>query len=243
MKSYSSAKLKLLVFKWSVCEKFKDYLNGSKFTVLMDNNPLAYVWTSRLGASQICWLSGLALFDFNIKYHAGKSNQAADALSRQPEIANSTSESSDEEEEWETISYEMVCQLLDHHLDSTKLPYNVKCEVQTNISDTEVVNVSLGFSKVNIIDIHLSEMKLFDSISPSQMAENQKRDTQLSLIYEYVASNHKPKLSEINHGRSKPIRQLLLQCNWLSLLWGFASSNLYGWWWTSTVDYFYLIAW
>ena len=48
MKNYSSAKLKLLALKWSVCEKFKDYLFGSKFTVLMDNNPLTYVHTSRL---------------------------------------------------------------------------------------------------------------------------------------------------------------------------------------------------
>ena len=43
MKSYSSAKLKLQALKWSVCEKFKDYLIGSKVTVLMDNNPLTYV--------------------------------------------------------------------------------------------------------------------------------------------------------------------------------------------------------
>ena len=61
---------------------FKDYLIGSKFTVLMDNNPLTYVCTSRLGASQIHWLSDLALFDLDIKYHVGKSNQAADALSQ-----------------------------------------------------------------------------------------------------------------------------------------------------------------
>ena len=65
-----------------MCEKFKDYLIGSWFTVLSDNNPLTYVRTSCLGAVQIRWLSDLALFDFEIKYRAGKSNQAADALSR-----------------------------------------------------------------------------------------------------------------------------------------------------------------
>ena len=68
MKSYSSAKLELLALKWAVCDKFKDYLLGSKFTVLMDNNPLCYVKTSKLGASQIRWLSNLALFYFDIKY-------------------------------------------------------------------------------------------------------------------------------------------------------------------------------
>ena len=68
MKSYSSAKLELLALKWSVCEKFKDYLIGSKFIMLTDNNPLTYVHTSRLDTSQICWLNDLALFNFDIKY-------------------------------------------------------------------------------------------------------------------------------------------------------------------------------
>ena len=83
-----------------MCEKFRDYLIGTKFTVLTDNNPLTYVRTSRLGASQIRWLSDLMLFDFDIKYRAGKSNQAADALSQQPANPDSASESSDDEDEW-----------------------------------------------------------------------------------------------------------------------------------------------
>ena len=40
MQDYLSAKIELLALKWSVCEKFKDYLLGSKFTVYMNNNPL-----------------------------------------------------------------------------------------------------------------------------------------------------------------------------------------------------------
>ena len=81
MHNYSSTKLELLALKWSVCEKFRDYLIGSKFTVLTDNNPLTYVHMSHLGMSQIRWLSDLMLFDFDIKYRAGKTNQAADTLS------------------------------------------------------------------------------------------------------------------------------------------------------------------
>ena len=108
MHNYCSAKLELLALKWSMCEKFRDYLIGSKFTVLTDNNPLTYVCTSHLGASQIHWLSNPMLFDFEIKYREGKSNQAADALGWQPENPNSSSKSSDDGEEWETISYEMV---------------------------------------------------------------------------------------------------------------------------------------
>ena len=64
--------------------KFYDYLLGSKFHVCTDNSPLAYVRESKLGASQIQWLSELALFDFTIHYRTGRSNRDADALSRHP---------------------------------------------------------------------------------------------------------------------------------------------------------------
>ena len=218
MQNYSSAKLELLALKWAVCDKFRDYLIGSKFTVLTDNNPLTYVCTSCLGATQICWLSDLALFDFSLKYRAGKSNQAADALSQWPVNPKSSSESSDDEEEWETITYEMVCQILDYHLDSSKLPHHVKHEVQTNITDVERANQSLGFKPINVIDIQLQEVKIFNSIIPTEMAEFQKKDNQLSLVYECVSSNSKPKLSEIHHIRSKPVCRLLLQFDHLSLI-------------------------
>ena len=83
--SYSSTKLELLALKWAVTEKFRDYLLRSKLTVYTDNNPLAYVQTSRLGASQICMLSELTLFDFNIIYRLGRTSKASDALSQHPE--------------------------------------------------------------------------------------------------------------------------------------------------------------
>ena len=53
MHDYTSAKIELMALKWSVCEKFKDYLLGSKFTIFTDNNPLVYVKTSKLGTAQI----------------------------------------------------------------------------------------------------------------------------------------------------------------------------------------------
>ena len=107
MHNYSSAKLELLALKWAVTEIFRDYLLGSKFTGYTDNNPLAYVKESKLGVAQNRWLSKLALFDFNIKYRSGKSNQAADALSHHPttdiEILSNT-----ESDGYETISYAVI---------------------------------------------------------------------------------------------------------------------------------------
>ena len=86
MRDYSSAKIELMALKWSICDKFKDYLLGSKFTVFTDNNPLCYIKSSKLGAAQIRWLSELALYDFYIVYRTGKSNLVTDALSRHPEV-------------------------------------------------------------------------------------------------------------------------------------------------------------
>lgn len=84
MDNYSSMKLELLALKWSVTEKFRDYLLGSKFVIFTDNNPLSYLQTAKLGATEMRWASQLAQFDFTIKYRSGKVNKNADALSRRP---------------------------------------------------------------------------------------------------------------------------------------------------------------
>ena len=39
-KDYSLTMIEPLAVKWAICEKFKDYLLGSKFTVYTDNNSL-----------------------------------------------------------------------------------------------------------------------------------------------------------------------------------------------------------
>ena len=46
MRDCSSTKIKLMALKWSVCDKFKDYLLGSKFTVFTDYNPLCFIKSS-----------------------------------------------------------------------------------------------------------------------------------------------------------------------------------------------------
>ena len=122
MHNYSSAKLELPVLKWVVMEKFRDYLLGSQFQLYTDNNPLTYGMESKLGALQIRWLSELALFDFVIKYRTGHSNRARDALSCRPfnpSCNNSSITSEADSEEFEVISYSLVCEAVDLCLNST----------------------------------------------------------------------------------------------------------------------------
>ena len=83
--SYPAHKLEFLALKWAVCDKFHDYLYGSKFTVRTDNNPLTYVLTTaKLDATGHRWLAALSSYDFSLVYRSGKKNADADALSRLP---------------------------------------------------------------------------------------------------------------------------------------------------------------
>ena len=185
--------------------------------------------------SQIRWLSDLTLFDFDIKYRVGKTNQAADT-------SVSTCES------WfffrvirwwggvGNISYEVVCQILDYHLDSSKLSCNLKHEVQVNITDVSEANSSIGI-KSNQHCRHSAQwgqtLLLNNSITDGRVS---KECTQLSVIYEHVSNNLKPKLLEIHHIRSKPIRQYFYSLtiyHWYGVS---ASSYVYRQWWNSTVS-------
>jgi len=81
--NYPAHKLEFLALKWAVTEKFHEYLYGSKFTVLTDNNPLTYVTTTaKLDAAGHRWIATLSAYDFDIKYRAGSQNIDADSLSR-----------------------------------------------------------------------------------------------------------------------------------------------------------------
>ena len=82
-KRYHSSKLEFLALKWSICERFHEYLYGDKFQVYTDNNPLTYILTTaKLDATGQRWVASLANYDFTIHYCSGKQNVEADALSR-----------------------------------------------------------------------------------------------------------------------------------------------------------------
>ena len=75
---------KFLALKWSITEKFKDYLmNGHPFEVVTDNNPLTYVLTTaKLNSTGLRWIADLANYQFSIHYRSGKKHLDADYLSK-----------------------------------------------------------------------------------------------------------------------------------------------------------------
>lgn len=94
--NYPAHKIEYLALKWSVTEKFHDYLYGNEFTVLTDNNPLTYVLTTaRLDATGHRWLAALSAYNFDVKYRPGVSNANADILSRLPKRMRDESEDTD----------------------------------------------------------------------------------------------------------------------------------------------------
>ncbi|KAI3353882.1 hypothetical protein L3Q82_005090 [Scortum barcoo] len=85
-----SGKLEFLALKWSICERFRDYLYYvPHFVVYTDNNPLTYVLTTaKLNATGHRWVGELADFNFTIRYRPGRKNADADGLSRLPHDIN-----------------------------------------------------------------------------------------------------------------------------------------------------------
>ena len=62
---------------------WRKYLLGSQFVVKTDNSAICHFFDQpKLTAKQVRWQEALAEFVFKFEHKAGKSNQAADALSR-----------------------------------------------------------------------------------------------------------------------------------------------------------------
>ena len=83
--NYDAHKLELLALKWSITERFHEYLYGGHFEVYTDNNPLTYILTTaKLDTTGQRWVVSLANYNFKIFYKSGKLNVEADALSHIP---------------------------------------------------------------------------------------------------------------------------------------------------------------
>ena len=174
------------MLKWAVTEKFCDYLLGLKFHVYMDIIPLAYVRESKLGASQIQWLSELALFDFTIHYQTGRSNRATDALSGCPHTEEEMKrESGSDCDEVEVISYSSVYEVVDEYLNITKVPDDLKKEA---LSISHTIQSIVEEEDAEEIQGMLNSVSVLNQVTPEDMVEEQKRDLIPGLVCQYVTA-------------------------------------------------------
>ncbi|GKE39083.1 putative reverse transcriptase domain-containing protein [Tanacetum coccineum] len=66
---------------------WRHYLYGTKCTVFIDHKSLHHILDQKvLNMRQLRWLEFLADYDYEIRYHPGKANVIADALSRKERI-------------------------------------------------------------------------------------------------------------------------------------------------------------
>ena len=198
MHDYSSAKIELMALKWSICDKFKDYLLGSKFTFFTDNNPLCYIRSSKLGATQIRWLSELALYDFDIVYRTRKSNLVTDALSHRPEVEKEMEKEVvfNDDNEWIAVLYQVeetsgyislaeFNQAINELVGGTKIDKKLKDRIHA-------VDLAKEKMEGNTIKIATRMVGLFDSVTPKEMAEYPHQDNKISPIIGYVEKDQKP---------------------------------------------------
>ena len=214
MRDYSSAKIELMALKWSVCEKFKDYLLGSKFTIFTDNNPLVYVKTIKLGAAQIRWLSELALYDFDIVYQTGRSNLVADALSHRPETEGENHNqtcSDNDDEEWQAISYSAICKELQGIIGRVKVEHSLRERIQVVQSAEDDI---YGSCKIEVV---AGMVDVFHQVPSTTMAEHMAKDNQLAPVLEWVREGKQPTKAAIYQVHSKNTRQLMYQFHRLTL--------------------------
>ena len=81
-RNYDTHNLEFLALKWSITERFHEYLYDGHFEVYTDNNPLTYILTTaKLDTMGRRWVASLVNCNFKIFYKSGKLNVEADALS------------------------------------------------------------------------------------------------------------------------------------------------------------------
>lgn len=188
-KNYSAHKLEFLALKWSVTEKFHDYLYGNSFTVYTDNNPLTYVLTTaKLDATGHRWLAELQTYHFDIKYRPGVKNTDADVLSRLPgQVAQTQDEASTEDTgsqsaqsvEYQGISRESVLAIC---RSAVEVPL-----VETLCLSTQVLDSS--------------EFDITDEMRPRDIRAAQRRDPVIKRILPFVTSGRKPAAHQFPKGR------------------------------------------
>ena len=185
MLNYSSTKLELLALKWAITEKYREYLYGAEFVVFTDNNPMSYLMTSKVGATEMRWVSQLGQFNFEIKFRPGKHNRNADALSRLPAVNLSPKEP--------LVQLDMV-------VGGTVIPEPVRQTLSEAICVVRVDKIETEqFSEA---------FKTFPINSSDDLIRWQRDDPIISKVWEFWDKQVAPTVPEIVKA-DKPVKKLL----------------------------------
>lgn len=93
-RNYATHEQELLAIVWAL-QKWRYYLDGSHFIVYTDHATLRHFPTQpKLTGRQARWMEALQEYDFTFRYKPGKDNIVPDALSRRPDHAKDTSDTS-----------------------------------------------------------------------------------------------------------------------------------------------------
>ena len=164
--NYDAHKLEFLALKWSVTDRFHEYLYGGTFDVYTDNNPLTYILTTaKLDAIGQRWVASLGPYDFSLHYNPGRQNTVADSLSRIP---------------WENATF------------GSKIDYNV---VKAVVHKGEVNTIG-SIEPEFIFDdpkIYMKQLvsKLAGKMTKSQWKMEQQQDPEIGPVLQLVvASKH-----------------------------------------------------
>ena len=168
--------------------------------------------------SQICWLSELALINYNIIYRPGRTNKAADALNWHPEPNFKLESDSDtNSDDWVMLSYATICSIIKPVLGDTEIPFTIKKEAQAASNSLEGESNGSMFHAVPNLTVHTSTVSVFDQMPLATMAKAQATDSVLGLVIPIICKGVKPKGLVISKIRCKAVCKYLLQFDQLVL--------------------------
>ena len=205
--NYSSMKLEMLALKWAVTDKFREYLLGSKFVVYTDNNPLAYLNTAKLGATEMRWVAQLAQFDFSVKYRSGKSNANADALSRR--CAKGHCSDMNQDKEW-------IASKVAKCTKSSLIPSDLKLRIEELMVQVSLQVHSVGVSvsgvttRSTVVAPQPTAIQTLPSYSHKDLCRLQLQDPDIKRFLHFWRSKHKPTVKQLSR-ESRSVKVLVKQ--------------------------------